>query len=319
MVDGHIGTFTTEERMILHLYEHPLPEGEWEAPQSLTQSGIASAVHVQRKHVPRTLSRLEKTEDLVLATRHVPGAKQRRKVYGLTPKGRERASKLRESILKEMVFLGEERVELSTLRNAGQPVLELLAHLDEGLVYHQNPVISPVSNPDGSASLDAQSGELLVKRLMARAWEDCKITTDEQNLLDEVVGFLSMHPERVHRLSEEARRERGAPPPEEVYKDMLDQAMVDGVLIEDEVALLDTMRMAFSIDNATHDKLLQELQEGLELRSELQTYSAAMDTALDDGRITADEEAILATLRVSLDISEQEHANLLAEKRDKMT
>ena len=194
----------------------------------------------------------------------------------------------------------------------------MLAHLDEGLVFHTNPVISPVSNPDGSASLDAHSGELLVKRLLARAWEDCKITSDEQNLLDEVIGFLSMHPERVHRLSEEARRERGAPPPEEVYKDMLDQAMIDGVIVEEETALLQTMRDAFAIDLETHERLLDELIKGPTIRAELSTYSAAMDTALDDGRITEDEGAILSTLRISLGVTEQEHANLLAEKRDKI-
>ena len=48
MVDGYLGTMTTEERMLLHLYDNPLPEGHWEAPQSVTQAGISAAVHVQR-------------------------------------------------------------------------------------------------------------------------------------------------------------------------------------------------------------------------------------------------------------------------------
>ena len=37
---------------------------------------------------------------------------------------------------------------------------------------------------------------------------------------------------------------------------------------------------------------------------------------MDDGIITGDENAMLKTLRVSLDISEGEHANLLAKIRD---
>ena len=73
--------------------------------------------------------------------------------------------------------------------------------------------MSPVSHPEGSASLDAQAGEALVRSMFARAWQDGRITKDEQLLLNEVVDFLGMHPDRVRRLSNEARREINAPPP----------------------------------------------------------------------------------------------------------
>ena len=89
MVDGFLGTLTTEERTLLHLFDNILPEGNWEAPNTITQAGISAAVHVQRKHVPRTLKKLEKNSDLTTGQRHVPGARQKRRVYGLTPSGRE--------------------------------------------------------------------------------------------------------------------------------------------------------------------------------------------------------------------------------------
>ena len=257
MVDGYLGSLTTEERMLLHLNDHILPEGEWEAPQTLTQAGISAAVHVQRKHVPRTLKRLEERGDLVTGKRHVPGAKQRRRVYGLTTAGKDRAGSLRERILSQTVTANGAPIVLGDLRKGGQAVLDLLSHIDEAMVYHENPVVSPVSNPDGVASLDAQAGEQLVRRMFARAWEDGKITKDEQYLLSEVVEFLGMHPERVRRLSDESRRGQKAPPPEEIYLDMLKQALVDGELIEDEVALLDTVRIAFGIDQLTHQRLLK--------------------------------------------------------------
>ena len=60
MVVGFLGTLTTEERTMLHLLNQQLPQGGWEAPASLTQAGISAAVHVQRKHIPRTLKRMEK-------------------------------------------------------------------------------------------------------------------------------------------------------------------------------------------------------------------------------------------------------------------
>ena len=317
MVDGYLGTMTTEERTLLHLYENPLPEGHWEAPNAITQAGISAAVHVQRKHVPRTLKRLEERSELITGQRHVPGAKQRRRVYGLTSNGKERASTLRDKILAEVVIKNGERVVLSSLRKGGQLTLELLSHIDEGMVYYENAVISPVSNPEGTASLDAQAGENLIRRMLARAWEDGKITKDEQQLISEVVDFVGMHPDRVRRLSDEARRSQNAPPPEEVYRDMLRQALFDGEIIEDEIALLKTMREAFGIDLETHEILLSEAKEDPVLDETTMTYRATLVTALEDGMITSDESAMLSTLRVNLGISESRHATLLAELLDR--
>ena len=141
---------------------------------------------------------------------------------------------------------------------SSENTLETLAHVDEHLVVHVDPVMSPVSHPEGSASLDAQAGEALVRRMFARAWQDGRITKDEQLLLNEVVDFLGMHPERVRRLSNEARREINAPPPEEIYLDMLRQALVDGVIHEEEEALLKTVQIAFDIDETTHQQLLNQ-------------------------------------------------------------
>jgi len=316
MVDGYLGSLTTEERMLLHLCDHNLPEGEWEAPAALTQAGISAAVHVQRKHVPRTLKRLELRGDLTNSKRHVPGAKQRRQVYGLTPTGREKASALREKILGQTVVQNNQSTTLAELRKGGQAILDLLSFVDEGMNFLEHPVVSPVSNPEGIASLDAQAGEHLIRRLFARAWEDGKITRDEQYLLSEVVDFLGMHPERVRRLSDEARREQKAPPPEEIYRDMLRQAMIDGELVDDEIALLETVRIAYGFDRLTHDKLLNDARQSPIVSEKYITYKSTLITALDDGVITSDEGAMLATLRETLSISDAQHATLLAELRD---
>jgi len=317
MVDGYLGTMTTEERMLLHLFDNPLPEGQWEAPFTVTQAGISAAVHVQRKHVPRTLKRLENRDELHSGQRHVPGAKQRRRVYGLTSKGRERAGDMRDNILSKTVLLNGESVILGSLRKGGQMTLDLLSHVDEGMVFHDSPVVSPVSNPEGIASLDAQAGESLVKRMFARAWEDGKITKDEQQLISEVVTFLGMHPERVERLSEEARKAQNAPPPEDVYRDMLRQALIDGEIVEDEIALLTTMRQAFGIDDENHARILSEARADPVLDENTMTYKATLKTALNDGMITPDEDAMLLTLRNNLGIPDSRHASLLAELLDK--
>jgi len=303
--------------MLLHLFDNPLPEGQWEAPSAVTQAGISAAVHVQRKHVPRTLKRLEQRGELITGQRHVPGAKQRRRVYGLTSLGKDRAGALRDKVLAEIIILNDDKMVVSNLRGGGQLTLDLLSHVDEGMVFHENPVISPVSNPEGVASLDAQAGEDLVRRVLARAWEDGKITKDEQHLLAEVVEFVGMHPDRVRRLSDEARKSMNAPPPEEVYLDMLRQALFDGEIIEEEVALLETMRTAFEIDLETHEALLAEAREDPILDEKTTIYRAALVTALEDGMVSADEDAMLKTLRDTMAISDSKHASLLAELLDR--
>ncbi len=311
MVDGYLGTLTTEERTLLHLINHQLPSGGWEAPAMLTQAGISAAVHVQRKHIPRTLKRMEKNGQLSVAQRHIPGGKQRKRVYTLTENGQLAAETLRDRVLSEQVIRDGATIPLSSLWSAQTPVLELLSHVDGGMNHHEQALVSPVSNPEGMASIDAQYGEQLVRRMFARAWEDGKITKDEQSLLNEVVEFLGMHPERVRRLSNEARQSLKIPPPEEVYFDMILQALDDGEILQDEVDLLETFRIHFGIDQLTHQTLLERARNSPVLSEHHLTYAAAVRTAMKDNVITADEHAILMTLKGTLDISDEEHERIM--------
>jgi tellurite resistance protein len=295
-----------------------LPKGKWEAPEAITQAGISAAVHVQRKHVPRTLKRLEKNLELGITQRHIPGAKQKRRVYSLSLQGKEKAQQLLANIVKLEITHLEQTLTIADICKKNQPILITLSHLDEGMLYHETPVVSSVSNPDGIASLDAQAGEELVRRMFATAWKDGKITKDEQQLLSDVVDFLCMHPERARRLSEEARGSPDNPPPEEVYLDMLRQALIDGELADDEMALIKTFQIAFDIDEDAHMRLMEKARSEPALPDNVQTYKVTLVTAMADGKITSDEEAMLRTLREALDVSMSEHARLLAELRDQM-
>ena len=316
MVDGFLGSLTTEQRMLIHLYDNILPSNQWEAPVALTQAGISAAVHVQRKHVPRTLKRLEKANEIEVTNRHVPGGRQRRKVYSLTTQGKIRSKLVVENVLSTIIEFEGEATAIADISKNNRRILEILSHIDSNLRYHDEPVITSIAKPSGKASLDAQTSEELMKRMFARAWEDGKITNDEHQLITEVVDFLGMHPERVRRLSEEARTAIDIPPPEEIYLEMLRQALVDEQIIEEENALLDTFRVAYGIDEKIHESLLEKALLEPMYPEHILTYYSALETAMDDGIITNDEDAMLNTLRKSLDISDGEHANLLAKIRD---
>jgi uncharacterized membrane protein YebE (DUF533 family) len=302
--------------MLIHLYDNILPSNQWEAPVALTQAGISAAVHVQRKHVPRTLKRLEKANEIEVTNRHVPGGRQRRKVYSLTTQGKIRGKLVVENVLSTIIEFEGEATTIADISKNNRRILEILSHIDSNLRYHDEPVITSIAKPSGKASLDAQTSEELMKRMFARAWEDGKITNDEHQLITEVVDFLGMHPERVRRLSEEARTAIDIPPPEEIYLEMLRQALVDEQIIEEENALLDTFRVAYGIDEKMHESLLEKALLEPMYPEHILTYYSALETAMDDGIITNDEDAMLNTLRKSLDISDGEHANLLAKIRD---
>lgn len=282
----------------------------------MTQAGISAAVHVQRKHVPRTLKRLEKANEIVIHNRHIPGAKQRRKVYSLTSTGRARATLLVEQILSVEVVYQEESVSIREIPRGTRRILEVLSHIDDELRYHEQPIISSIAQASGRASLDAQSSEELVKRMFARAWEDGIITHDEHQLIAEVVEFLGMHPNRIKRLSEEARESIVISPPEDIYLEMLTQALDDNELVDDEMALLETFRGAYGISEETHAKLLNLAIQTPVYPESVQTYLDSLETALVDGIISNDEQAMLATLRKSLSITDQQHANFVAKIRD---
>jgi len=316
MVDGFLGSLTTEQRMLIHLYDNILPSNQWEAPVALTQAGISAAVHVQRKHVPRTLKRLEKTNEIEVTNRHVPGGKQRRKVYSLTTQGKIRGKLVVENVLSTVIEFEGKATAIADISKNNRRILEILSHIDSNMKYHNDPVITSIAKPSGKASLDAQTSEELMKRMFARAWEDGKITNDEHQLITEVVEFLGMHPERVRRLSEEARTAIDIPPPEEIYLEMLRQALVDEQIIEEENALLETFRVAYGIDEKIHAKLLAKALLEPMYPEHILTYYSALETAMTDGIITGDENAMLSTLRKSLDITDGEHANLLAKIRD---
>ena len=92
---------------------------------------------------------------------------------------------------------------------------------------------------------------------------------------------------------------------------MILQALDDGEILQDEIDLLNTFRVHFGIDQVTHNALLNRARDTIPVSEHYQTYAAAVKTAMKDKVITADEHAILKTLRGTLDITDQEHEQIM--------
>ena len=77
-----------EKQVIMHLGRYIfMNDDEFRMPFGLTQDGIGNALSISRAHVSITTKSLETKGMVYDVLAHTDGAKVRRKVYRLTPKG----------------------------------------------------------------------------------------------------------------------------------------------------------------------------------------------------------------------------------------
>ena len=133
---------------------------------------------------------------------------------------------------------------------------------------------------------------------------------DEQILLGEVIQFLGLESNRVTEISDKARKTPVSQNPESIYFEMLKQALLDGEIVEDENALLLTLKTALKISDEEHSQLMNKALKESQLSTEVISYKEALETAMLDGKITEDEQSILSSLRKTLGISDSLHDEL---------
>lgn len=324
MVEGQLGELTVEERVLIHLLENRLEEGSWDAESNNTQAGISSAVHIQRKHLPRTLKKMSESEEVIQEMRHVAGSKQRRRVYDLTQKGRSRAEEIKNRVLSLVITRDGSEVSLESLDNKG-PILVILSHIDSKRCWNETPLQVPISHDKGDAGMEGKVSEALVKAVFERAWRDGSLSEAERGIVEEIVNFLGMSPERVTRMEQDALNnlsESKGPDRERIYRDLLEQALEDGEIIEEEMVMLETLRTTLDIDLETHGRLVAQVVAHAELLDSLEAhyhpYVDAVRTALEDGIISLDEDAILTSLRRSFNIPTEIHVAIATSIRDNM-
>ncbi len=116
-----------EEKILLHLLkQYPSQIDVFNAPMEMAQEGIADAIGINRTHIPRSMKRLIKRGYIEEVSRHVPGARRKRKVYFLTREGAAEGKKVTVRVLGSMVLVKEGGA--MTERSLG----ELMETLPEG-------------------------------------------------------------------------------------------------------------------------------------------------------------------------------------------
>jgi len=330
-------SLTVDERVILHLQEFVPFEEDFEAPEGATQAGIARGVGIDRKHVPRAVNKLVEEGLLHDRLAHVKGAKQRKKVYFLTFEGKNLARRIWDSLSKKEVIIredsGKEMVatfsELCFTHQVGRTPIELLMQLDDGMFFYPHrKTIYQKKKEDKKHERELTDARAVYKKALSKAWEDNILTKDEEALLDELRASLGISREEHKVLQEEVIDEiRESDKPMNrgfIFKSILDVAMSDGRVTEDEQNMLDELARILRISekDITNAKMEAKLLEGersipKEKEREIfhNIYQLVLKESLRDGRISRDEENIIKLLKELFSINEKEHLKIVKEMK----
>ncbi|MCJ2530903.1 MAG: AAA family ATPase [Candidatus Thermoplasmatota archaeon] len=134
--------FSIRERILLHLSEYGIYENEMEAPDELTQFGIAEVVLAGRSTCSKILQEMEERGLLYGRRAHVPSGKIRRTVYFLTPRGQMEAQKIRQRVEETTVKVLRPSGELQRLRVTDIPrelpihsrLVDVVCHIRRGVL-----------------------------------------------------------------------------------------------------------------------------------------------------------------------------------------
>lgn len=195
------------ERLLFHLARMD-PLGRADSPEHQTQTGISTAIGIQRKHVPRALRRLVEEGWITLELVRVDGHRQRLRVYVLSATGQQEVKRLREH---------HQSAVIDTV-NGREMVLDLV---DKGRIVELHTA--------GVREKQNEGGDLkahpiqLAARLLGCAPDDLHL------LIEQSRGTTSPNPAKLDGL-------------EAVFLSCLDVALSDGVISVDEEALLTTLR-----------------------------------------------------------------------------
>ena len=143
---------TVNERILLHLRRYYSVQKDVEAPQTVTQKGIADAIDIRVTHVPRSVKKLEEEGLIYESVMHIKGLDKRRKAYFLTEKGMFSANELKRSLSGRKVTFRDAKGNVKETRIADIEettglkisLLELIGLMDRDsiLSYHSMEILA---------------------------------------------------------------------------------------------------------------------------------------------------------------------------------
>ncbi len=284
---------TVKERVLLHLHDRRMIENAWDAPIEHSQSGVSNAVGVHRRHLPRTMRRLEDSALINIELRHVKNIKRKVQVYSLTNKGQKMASDLLENILTWQVESDDGQVPLSSIYTNSTDILQFLYPTSD---MYESPSIGRLAE------------------LVKVAYEDGILTTAEERLLDTAAQELHVDRETLERIKERISNNNSNGFESRLIKTALMTALADGYIDKNEEKILRRLAIESGIEHEAYSTLVERtLSECLSL--EERAYFGAMEAInwfIDESNSFIDD------LRNALGIDSEQHDRLSTLTRAKL-
>ncbi len=284
---------TVQERVLLHLHDRYMIEDAWDAPIEHSQSGVSNAVGVHRRHLPRTMRRLQESGLICIELRHVPNVKRRVQVYSLTNKGQNMASDLLKNVLSWKIETDNGLVKLSSISTKSSDVLQYL-HPTSNL--YESPAIGRLAE------------------LVKVAYEDGVLTTAEERLLDTAAQELHVDRVTLERIKERISGDKSNGLEARLIRTALMTALADGYIDENEEKILRKLAIESGIDNEAYVALVERtIQESLSL--EERAYFGAMEAI---NWVEDSSKTFIDDLRAALGIDIDQHDRLRTLTRAKL-
>ncbi len=292
---GGQNQLTVRERILLHLYGRRLDSDGMDAPLHDSQIGVAQGIGIYRRHVPRTVRKMQDDDEISIVLRHVQGISRKVQCYSLTNVGESKASELWNRVKEWHIESDSETVPLHTIANTSVDALKLLY-------------------PNENRLGETPSINRMV-RVIRTAFADGIITDDEERLIRSIASELHIDSNSLQQLIDRVSDEVDASDPSiRLIRAAMIAAISDGVIDSSEERLLRRMAKDSGITDEAYSSLLERIISE-SLSPEERAYSGALD-ALDWS--TENHMDIIIDLRDALGIDEEQHHRLSGLSRAKL-
>lgn len=247
---------TVSQRILIHLLDYLKNEDASEVPIDVTQEGIAKVICVNRKHIPRSLKKLQSDNFIIEQRNHVKDKKQMMKTYSLTEQGRCQAIRIKNQLSDHIVYVikNGKKTQKSVsdvfeMFNKNHSYACIISQVIKHCHFDERNVTLQLTRKKNTSSIHPEN---IYRSALEEAWKDGVLTVDERNLLKNLRDTLHISKETHYKIQHkilQSKRFSSSEIYRQVYDLVLTEVLKDSKISKDEEAILKKLRKHFNITN----------------------------------------------------------------------